>query len=94
MRAVFGTPRPVLYLLGVGAFIGFVALVFRQFDLSTGGSGEGFAFTRIGSAVALTHYDFDSFLWFDAARAAADRLLTLEPANADALRLRQELEGR
>lgn len=63
MRLVFTSPRPLLYLLGVGAFIGLVAVVFQRFDLSTGGGGEGFAFTRLGSAVALTHYYFDSFLW-------------------------------
>ncbi|MFT3711746.1 MAG: hypothetical protein QM817_29255 [Archangium sp.] len=56
MRALFATPKPYLYFLGIGTFIGVVAFAFQ-------GEGEGLLFTRLGSAVALTHYYFDSFLW-------------------------------
>ncbi len=63
MRFLFRARGPWLYGLGVAAFVVLVAFLFQRFGLSTGGAGEGFAFTTVGSGVALTHYYFDSFLW-------------------------------
>lgn len=62
LRALFATRVPALYALGVFGFVVLVAAAFRTFGLSTGDE-TGFAFTSVGSGIALTHYYFDSFLW-------------------------------
>lgn len=63
MRVVFGARHPLFYLLAIALFVVVVAGLFEWGGFSLGSGGEGFAFTRLGSAVALTHYYFDSFLW-------------------------------
>jgi hypothetical protein len=63
MRALFSGKSPLLYVLGIAAFVVLVAFAFERFGLSTGAAGQGFAFTTVGSGIALAHYYFDSFLW-------------------------------
>lgn len=63
MRALFSGRSPLLYVLGIAAFVGLVAFGFERFGFSTGAGGQGFAFTTVGSGIALAHYYFDSFLW-------------------------------
>lgn len=63
MRLLFSARGPLAYLLGIAAFAVLVAFLFQRFGLSTGAGDRGFAFTTVGSGVALAHYYFDSFLW-------------------------------
>lgn len=63
MRVVFSARHPLFYVLAISLFVVVVAALFEWGGFSLGSGGEGFAFTRLGSAVALTHYYFDSFLW-------------------------------
>ena len=63
MRALFSGRSPLLYVLGIAAFVGLVAFGFERFGFATGAAGQGFAFTTVGSGIALAHYYFDSFLW-------------------------------